>query len=223
MTHCLTPRTRYSRAETLSDAAVHVAGLAIVALAAPGLVALTLVTRGADLPALLGASVYSVTLVATILCSALCQMGAQHRLAGLFRRLDHAAIYWKIAGTYTPFTLLSGGQGSALLVGLWVAAGLGTLLRALGRDGAVWLALALALYLGMGWAGVFAGSALLATMSPAVLTLIFSGGALYTVGVAFFLLQRLPFHKTIWHALVLIASLLFYAAVALHVLGGWSG
>ena len=222
MQHCFAPRTRYSRAEVLSDAAVHLAGLAIVVLAAPALIVLTLATRGADLPAVLGASVYSVTLVAMILCSALCQMGAQHRLAGLFRRLDHVAIYWKIAGTYTPFTLLSGGQGTALLIGLWVAAGLGTALRTLGRDGAVWLVLALSLYLGMGWAGAFAGSSLLATISPAVQTLIFTGGGLYTLGVVFFLMPRLPFHRTIWHVFVLVASLVFYAAVALHVLGGWT-
>ena len=222
MRHCFAPRTRYSRAERLSDAVVHVAGLAIVALAAPVLVAVTLATRGADLPAVLGTSVYGVTLVAMILCSALCQMGAQHRLGALFRRLDHAAIYWKIAGTYTPFTLLSGGQGTALLIGLWVAAGLGTALRTLGREGAVWLVLALALYLGMGWAGAFAGSGFLATMEPAVRTLIFVGGGLYTVGIVFFLIPRLPFHRTIWHVFVLVASLVFYAAVALHVLGSWS-
>jgi hemolysin III len=69
----------------------------------------------------------------------------------------------------------------------------------------------------MGWAGSFAGAGFLDQLSLAVIILIVTGGALYTLGVGFFLFDRLPFHYTIWHGLVLTASLVFYAAVIVHL------
>jgi hemolysin III len=79
---------------------------------------------------------------------------------------------------------------------------------------------ALALYLAMGWAGVLAGGAMLATLPGAVVALMVVGGLLYTAGVAFYLWERLLFHNTIWHVFVLAASLVFYAAVTVQVVAG---
>lgn len=208
------PRTAYSRAEHLSDAVVHVSGVVVVAVAVPVLIGLALVLRG-DAGAVVGTSVYGVTLVAMILCSALYNTLGRRRWAGVLRRLDHSAIYAKIAGTYTPFMLLSGGQGGWWLAGLWAAAAAGIGLKIASPDRLRWLALAL--YLGMGWVGVLAGGSFLATLSAPVLALIVTGGVLYTVGVVFYLVERLPFHYTIWHVFVLAASLVFYAAVTVHV------
>jgi len=69
----------------------------------------------------------------------------------------------------------------------------------------------------MGWAGLLAGGTFFATLSTPVIALIVTGGLLYTAGVAFYLSERLPFHYTIWHVFVLVASLVFYAAVTLQV------
>ncbi len=209
----LEPRTAYSRAERLSDAVIHVSGLAAVLIAVPALITVTVVLGG-DFTALLAISVYGATLVAMILCSALYNMVPHPDWSGLLQRLDHSAIYAKIAGTYTPFTLL-GGHGAWLLAGLWGAAlaGIGLKLAAPGR----FRLAAVGLYLGMGWAGLFAGGGFLGTLSTPVIVLILSGGVLYSAGVVFYLLDRLPFHYTIWHAFVLTASLVFYAAVTLHV------
>ena len=217
MTRKETPsKAAIARAEYISDAVVHVTGLTLVLMALPVLIVLTALLRG-DLPSLFGVGVYSAALLAMLVFSALCNMGAGTARAWLYRRLDHAAIYIKIAGTYTPFTLLTG-QGVALTIGLWGAALAGVVLKLISPERLRWLALAL--YLGMGWAGVVAGQALLAALSAPVLVLMLVGGALYTVGVVFYLWDRLPHNRTIWHVFVLVASLAFYAAVLVQVLLG---
>ncbi len=203
----------YSRAERISDAAVHVAGLALVAGAVPVLVLLAAMLRG-DAATLIGISVYGATLVLMILCSALYHLLPLPHWQGVLKRLDHSAIYLKIAGTYTPFLLMSG-QGGGLLAGIWGAALAGLSLKMISPDRFRWVALAL--YLAMGWAVVLAGGAILGALSAPTFVLIVVGGGLYTLGVAFFLWERLPFQTTIWHVLVLAASFVFYAAVTVEV------
>ncbi len=209
----LAARSAYSRSERLSDAVIHVAGLVICLAAVPVLITLAAFLRG-DPTAILAVSVYGAALLAMILCSALYNMAPHPRWSRLLKRLDHSAIYLKIAGTYTPFTLLSG-HGLWLLAGLWGAAFAGVGLKLVSPDR--FRPFTLALYLGMGWAGLAAGGGLLATLSGPVVMLIVTGGVVYTLGVAFYLWERLPFHYTIWHALVLAASGVFYAAVTLHL------
>jgi hemolysin III len=211
-----THRPAYSRAEFVSDAVVHVAGLTLALIAIPALIVLTALLRG-DGPALVGVSVYGVAMVAMIGCSALYNMTPGTARAWLYQRLDHSAIYIKIAGTYTPFTLLSG-HGLALTAGVWGAAALGVGLKILSPERFRWAALAL--YLGMGWAGIVAGQALIAALPGSVLALMVAGGILYTAGVAFYLWERLPFHTTIWHVFVLTATFVFYAAVVTLVVLG---
>jgi hemolysin III len=155
-----------------------------------------------------------------ILCSALYNVLRFPRWAGLLRRLDHSAIYLKIAGTYTPFTLISG-QGAVLVLGLWGVAAAGSVLKFVDPARFRWIGLAL--YLGMGWAGLFAGGALLSSLSWPVLILIAVGGSLYTLGVVAFLWTRLPHHTTVWHVFVLVASLVLYAAVTVQVVAGPAG
>lgn len=205
-----------SRAERLSDAVVHVAGLATVIGAVPVLIVLAAVVNG-DTPAVIGASVYGATLILMILCSALYNMIRHPDWTALLRRLDHGAIYLKIAGTYTPFALISG-QGIALTALLWVAAAVGITLKAISPARFRWTGLAL--YLGMGWAGVVAGGDMLAAVPPGVAGLMLAGGLLYTVGVVFYLWESLPFQTAIWHVFVLAASMLFYAAVTVQVVAG---
>ncbi len=211
------PRTLrvYSRAEYVSDAAVHVAGLFIVVGAVPVLIVLAALMRG-DAAAVAGVSVYGATLVLMILCSALYNMIRRPDWTWLLRRMDHSAIFLKIAGTYTPFVAVSG-QGVGLLAGLWGAALAGVALRAFapGRSRPI----AIALCLGMGWAGLAAGGALLAALPEAVVALMLVGGTLYTLGVIFHLWESLRFHNTIWHVFVLAATITFYAAVTVYVVG----
>lgn len=211
-------RHAYSRAERLSDAAVHLTGLALVLGAVPVLIVVAALVRG-DAATVAGVSIYAAALVLMIGASAawnICEgfsWGAAR--AWLLRRLDHSAIFLKIAATYTPFALITG-HGLWLTLGIWAAAGLGIVLKMISPER--FRLVSLALYLGMGWAGVAGGGALLAALPMPVVVLMAVGGGLYTLGVVFYVWERLPFHITIWHGFVLAASLVFYAAVLTCVL-----
>lgn len=114
-------RHAYSRAERLSDAVVHVTGMTAALAAVPVLIVLACLLRG-DAPAVFGTSVYGATLLAKLFCSGLFNMVARPDWAWLLQRLDHAAIYLKIAGTYTPFALMTGQGGVLAATGSFYAA-----------------------------------------------------------------------------------------------------
>nr|WP_318272847.1 hemolysin III family protein [Paracoccus saliphilus] len=214
MTLMMPQRTGYSRAETFSDLVVHGVGLVAALLAVPVLVILTC-SQGGGL-ALLGVSIYGATLVAMLVCSALYNMTHPADWTSLLRRLDHSAIYLKIAGTYTAFALASAAPAGWFLVWIWGCALAGAGLRSFAPDS--WRGAAIGLYLVMGWSGAVAGGALFDDMSSRVFRLILTGGILYTAGFAFYLSPRLRYHRTIWHVFVMAASAVFFAAVIVHVL-----
>lgn len=213
MTQTLVSRTSYSRAEHISDMAVHLVALVAAIAAVPVLITLAAVWHG-DASAITAISIYGASLIAMIGCSALYNGFPRAGLAWLFQRLDHSAIYFKIAGTYTPFTLLTG-QGGWLLTGLWGAALAGSSIRVFGSGRWKWVAFAL--YLVMGWAGVVLGWPMFAALSAPVVGLMLAGGILYTVGTIFLLWEQLPFHNTIWHVFVMTASTVFFVAVTMHL------
>ncbi len=206
----------YSQAERLSDAAVHVTGLLLSLMAAPVLVTLAAVWLH-DRVLVVAASVYGVSLVAMLACSALYHMTAAPAWKEWLRRLDQSAIYLKIAGTYTPFAVMSGPQAMPFLAGLWAAAAAGVSLKLV--TARQLFGLTVALYLAMGWAAVVVGAPILERMTPEGFRLVLLGGSLYTVGVLFLVWERLPFHNTIWHVFVLAATLVLYAAVVVELAG----
>ena len=210
----LEARHDYSRAERVSDAVIHFLGIGAALIAVPILIALAVILHG-DVPAVASTTLYGLALVTMLVFSALFHLTTRPRLRRIFRSLDHTAILCLIAATYTPFVLLSGAEATGLLVALWAAALTGAALRAFAPDRLKLAAVALAL--AMGWAGLVGGGALFAVLSTPVIVLITIGGILYTVGVGFCLLERLPFHYTIWHVCVLVASAVFYAAVTVQL------
>jgi hemolysin III len=208
-------RTTYSRAETISDATVHVAGTALALAAVPVLITMTAFLRP-DIPAIIGTSVYGATLIAMLLCSALYNMFSAPGWNGVLRRLDHSAIYVKIAGTFTAFCLLSEATDIPLIIFMWTAALAGVALKIAAPQRFRWLGFGL--YLGMGWFGALAGRSLFAAMTTPVLSLVVTGGLLYTVGTLFYLRDAMPYHRTIWHVFVLAASAVFFAAITTHII-----
>ncbi len=206
----LVKRVRYSRAEDISDLAVHLTGLVAVIALVPALVVAASFAEsegGAVAPALL----YGLCFFLMIGCSALYNTVKSPDWEWLLKRLDHSAIYLKIAGTYTAFALLAG-EGVTLIAGLWVAASIGIALKIVSPHR--FRTMNLILYLGMGWIAGWLGHGIFADMPEGVVTLIVLSGVLYTVGVLFYLYDRLPFHFTIWHVFVLAGSLCVYAAMA---------
>lgn len=204
----------YSRAERLSDGVVHVAGILSALIAVPVLITLAAVwsSNGATV---IAAAVYGISLIAMLCCSAVYNMLTWPSWHDFLRRIDQSAIYLKIAGTYTPFAVLSGTSVGLFLTGIWGTALLGVSMIVMGPARPRWPSLVL--YLALGWAGVVAGQQMISALTPAGHALILAGGLVYTTGLVFFLWERLPFHNTIWHAFVLAASWILYAAVLVEL------
>lgn len=201
----------YTRAELATDMIVHLAALVLALSAVPVLITLTVIWRG-DAAGIVGVSIYGGTLILMLTASLLYNHVGRPHLTDLFRRIDMSAIHLKIAGTYTPFALLSG-TGSGLLAAVWsAAAGAAALILIKRRLPA---GLAVVLCLGTGWAVVIGGWELLAALPVSVCILMLVGGLLYSVGTPFLLISRLRFHNTIWHGLVVAASIVFFVAVFL--------
>ncbi|MDH3668089.1 MAG: hemolysin III family protein [Paracoccaceae bacterium] len=201
----------YTRAERLADGVLHIIGVLAALIAVPVMVTLSAVWYG-DASTIGAAVIYGVSLIAMLTCSASYHMMRAGRKKQLLRRLDHAAIYVKIAGTYTLFAVLLAGDATLPIVaGIWGAALVGVGFKMVSARR--WATFTLALYLAMGWAVVVVGAPILKSVSPGTFTLITAGGVLYTIGVLFLYWERLRFHNAIWHALVLAATFLIYAGI----------
>jgi hemolysin III len=162
-------------------------------------------------------SVFSFTLVLVYVCSTLYHSLVRTRARHVFQVLDHSAIYLLIAGTYTPFTLVSlhGVVGWWIFGVEWGLAVAGVLFKsfAVGR-----FAVASALvYLFQGWFGVFATRLLANAIGWHGVLWLAAGGVAYTLGVIFFALDRLRYFHATWHVFVLAGSFAHYCAVLLYV------
>ncbi|HEX2590088.1 MAG TPA: hemolysin III family protein, partial [Rhizomicrobium sp.] len=131
----------------------------------------------------------------------------------ILRRLDHSAIFIMIAGTYTPFAAgRLGDYGIWILIANWCAATLGIVIKLVYPRR--FEMVTLGLYLGMGWLIVLALRPLIANVATLDLWLLLGGGLVYSAGVAFYLIERIPYHKAIWHAFVLVAAVLQFLSIA---------
>lgn len=132
--------------------------------------------------------------------------------------LDHACIYLLIAGSYTPFTLvtLRGAWGWSIFGVVWGLAVTGVLIKAFCRGRKDhWFSTAL--YLLMGWLIVIALGPMIRNLEPGGLALVVAGGLAYTAGVVFFVWEKLPFNHAIWHLFVLGGSVCHVLAASLFV------
>ncbi|MGE0829468.1 MAG: hemolysin III family protein [Hyphomonadaceae bacterium] len=200
-----------TRAERIADGWVHGVGLVIAGLGAALLIALTAWRSGSsETGAIL---IYSICLLVMLGASAAYNLADRSRLRGVLRRLDHAAIFVMIAGSYTPFTVLrfEGGWAVGMTLAVWLIALMGAAGKMLlpGVSKRVWLIL----YVLLGWMVLIAIDPLIRSVSLATLVLLAVGGAIYTSGVAIYVFERLPFRRAIWHGFVLAAAGAHYAAI----------
>ena len=209
MPHATRP---YSPAERLADIAVHLVGLGLALGAVPVLITLASVWRD-DWAAITGIAVYGTTLIAMLLASLAYNHLPRDDWRETLRRIDQSAIYLKIAGSYTPFALLSG-AGLPLFAVLWAVALAATVTAFATRRGTV---VGVIIGLAMGWAVLVGGWGLIAELSTPVLVLIVSGGALFSIGTVFHMRTAMPFHNVVWHLLVVAGSTVFFIAIMMHL------
>jgi hemolysin III len=207
----------YSRREYWIDAVVHILGIVFAVNASAWLIAQVVVNYAGhltELSVVVSVSIYCLGLLAMIGLSASYNLVWHEPSRAVLRRLDHAGIFIMIAATYTPFAAnsLGGAAGTALLIAVWVLATAGIILKALfPRRFEVF---GVGLYLVMGWMIVPLIRPLSESVATVDLWLLLGGGAVYSAGVIFYALHRIPFHKAIWHAFVLAAAIMHFIAVA---------
>ena len=204
----------YSRRETLADALIHMLG--VVAAIAAGVLLIIHTAQSHDPAQVAATSLYAGLLMLSLIVSALYHLLPWERSRPLFRRIDHAAIYLKIAGTYTPLVVLIGSAFAyVVLAGVWIVALIGAVAKlsfwtADGRG-------SLPVYLGMGWASLLLIWPMIQSLPLAAVGLIVGGGVLYTLGTLVYRFPDMRYQNAVWHAFVLAASTCFFGAVSLGV------
>ncbi len=205
----------YTRLERIADACVHAVSVVFSVTAA----ALLLIGAIGTLPLALfiGLIVYSIGMICMFSASAAYNLVSHAGVKEILRRLDHAAIFVMIAGSYTPFALVVGGAvGHALLAAVWAIAAVGIVIKL--RFPRRFDRISVVLYLFQGWIVVLALNSIMAALPRQALALLVAGGIVYTLGVAFHLMERLRFHNVIWHIFVLGGAACQFVAVRAAVL-----
>lgn len=204
-----------TRAERLADLWVHVVGLVLAA--AGGIVLSALAAWYGGVGAVVATGVYALCLTAMLTASTVYNLTHPCAARPVLRRIDEAAIFLMIAGSYTPFTTqrFEGGWATGFTVLVWGLALVGVAAKlVLPRlSDLVWSLV----YVGFGWLAVIALKPMIETVHPAALTLLVIGGLVYTSGVLVFIRQKLKFRRAIWHGFVVAGAGVHWAAVLVGV------
>jgi len=205
------PKPLYSIGEEIANSIT--SGIGVV-LSIAGLVLLIVlaVLRG-DAWQIISFSIYGSTLILLHLASTLYHSIQNPSIKIIFQKFDHAAIYLLIAGTYTPFLLISlrGTLGWTMLIVIWGIAIIGIGFKTLYLD--KFVKLSVVGYVLMGWLGVIVGRQMLLTLPKPALYWLAIGGLCYTGGIVFLAWRKIPYNHTIWHIFVLAGSFFHFLAV----------
>jgi len=206
-----TERTQ-SRGEEIANALSHGVGLLAILIATPFLLA---ARRHGAFGSILGAALFAASAALLYLASTLYHAAPAHR-KGFFRMLDHLAIFFLIAGTYTPFALgpLKGSLGWTVFAIVWLLAFAGVFFKVIARFRFRYLSTAA--YIGMGWLALFILKPLAAHVPPWGIFWIVSGGIAYTAGILFYHWERLRYSHFIWHLFVIAGTACHFVAVLLY-------
>lgn len=206
----------YSLAEEIANSISHGAGVVF------GVIALFLLLISAvemnDAVRIVSASIYGASIILLFLASTLYHAVQHHPTKSVLKLVDHCAIYLLIAGTYTPFLLLTlgGGFGAILMVIIWTIAVAGILFKLLSNQR--FHGLSVVTYLAMGWFALVGAYQLATNLHWAGIGLLVAGGVVYSVGVIFYQVERIPFNHAIWHLFVLGGCVCHFLTVYFFVL-----
>lgn len=206
----------YSLGEEIANSVIH--GLGAVLSVAALTMLIVFAVQNSDAWQLGASITYGITLVLGYVSSTLYHSFPWPRVKHLFKIFDHAGIYLLIAGTYTPFTLvtLRYEGGWWLFAAVWGLAIFGIALESIWTYRPAWLSVLV--YSVMGWLIVFAIRPLIESLPPAGIWLLVGGGFAYSIGTIFYLLKKIPYTHAVWHVFVLGGSVFHFLAVMLFVL-----
>lgn len=200
-----------TRIERAADSMVHAIGM-IAALVGGGLlVAFALVNRG--VPMATASAIYALCLMAMLAASAVYNLTKPSSNRRILRRIDEAAIFLMIAGSYTPFTikLLPPQIAFFATLAIWIAA----LAGAAGK--VIWTRLSdrawCAIYLAFGWLSVVVLGPAVPSLPPLAIGMLIAAGFTYSAGVLLYLNHALPFRRALWHACVILGAAGHYGAI----------
>jgi len=206
----------YTVGEEVANSVTH--GIGTVLSVAGLTLLVTLAAIYGDVWRVVSFSIYGSCLVLLYLASTLYHSIQKPKAKRVFRILDHAAIYLLIAGTYTPFMLVTmrDSWGWPLFAVVWGIAITGIVFKTffIGR----YETAATVMYVLMGWLCIIAFKEMMNTIPPAGLVWLVTGGITYTVGVLFYVWEKLPYNHAIWHLFVLGGSICHFFGVLFHVL-----
>ncbi len=207
---------RYSLGEEIANSITHGIGI-VLAIAALGVLA-TFASLYGNVWHIVSVCVYGTTMILLYTASTLYHSIQHPRAKNILQTLDHSAIFLLIAGTYTPFTLVSlrGPWGWSLFGVIWGLAVMGMLFQLSNLKH--WRTASIVLYICMGWAVIVAIKPLIANVASGGIVLLVLGGVAYTSGVLFYKQKQLKYHHAVWHLFVLAGSILHFLAIFLYVL-----
>lgn len=207
---------RYGLYEEIANSITH--GIGIL-LAIAGLAVLTaFASLYGTAWHIVACSIFGGTMIFLYTASTLYHSIPWARAKPVLRILDHSGIFLLIAGTYTPFSLVSlrGPWGWSLFGTIWGLAAAGIVLEIFLRQRLRFLAIGL--YVAMGWTMVVAVKPMLAAVAPGGMVLLLAGGLAYTLGIPVYIKRGIPFNHAIWHLFVLAGTSCHFFAVLLYVI-----
>lgn len=206
---------QYSPLEEWANGLTHGIGAAFAVVG--WVIMLVITANNGDVWQLVSAAIYGVTLVLMFMASTFYHAVQKPSIRKHLRQLDHLAILYLIAGSYTPFTLvtLNGAWGWSLFGVIWGLTAVGTVLQL--SPARHIKALMVSLYLLMGWVVVIAAKPLINNLDSGGLALLVAGGLAYSGGVVFYVNKRIPFNHAIWHLFVLAGAAFHYFSILFYV------
>ncbi len=208
----LYPLAQYTRGEDLLSCLFHALGI-IFSIAGTVILIVFSALYG-NVWAIVSCSVFGSSMITLYSASTLYHFSTSEATKRRLKKFDHIAIYYLIAGTYTPFMLVNvrGVMGWSIFGIVWGLAILGTVLKLTTKGGGT-KAWSISLYLGMGWIAVFALKKMWETIPPTGLSFLIAGGILYSLGVIFYVWKSKKYTHAIWHLFVLGGTITHFFAV----------